>query len=150
VLTVAIDGMLELHAICVEFVASSIRPVFPIVASAINWPDCPEADSVSALGIRVNAVTAWTPPPLTTVKSAVPVATVLLVALVYSAVIVTTPLLTAVASPGTVPVVAAVPMLAICALLDVHATKPVRSSVLPAESVPMQMNWLVSPGTATD
>jgi hypothetical protein len=150
VLTVAIDGILELHVICCEFVTSSVRPELPIVASAMNWPDWPEADSVSEPGIRDSAVMDWAPPPLTTVKSAVPVATVLAAMLVYSAVIVTVPLPTAVASPGTVPAIAALPIVAICVLLDVHVDKLVRSSVAPVESVPMTMNWLVSPGIATD
>jgi hypothetical protein len=37
-LTVAIEGMAEVHVIWGESVTSSSRPVVPEVASAINWP----------------------------------------------------------------------------------------------------------------
>ena len=37
-LTVAIVGMLELHVIWDELVTSVLRPVLPVVASAINCP----------------------------------------------------------------------------------------------------------------
>jgi hypothetical protein len=41
-------------------------------------------------------------------------------------------------------------MVAICTLLDVHATAFVRFTVAPDEVVPIAMNWPVFPGDATD
>lgn len=42
-LIVAMEGALELHAICFEPVTSSCTPD-PAVASATNWPVCPDAE----------------------------------------------------------------------------------------------------------
>jgi hypothetical protein len=142
-------GTLEVHVSCGEFVTSSIRPEPPYVARAINWPVPPEADSDSELGVMDSAVTAWAPPPLVTVKVAVPATTVRETGLVYRAVTVTDPWLTAVASPGTVPVFSGLPTVAICTLLELQVDWPVRLRVAPDEVVPMAMNWLVSGGAAT-
>jgi hypothetical protein len=150
VLIVATDGILELHVSCDEFVTSSIRPEVPYVARAINWPDWPEADSDSELGVMDSEVTAKDPPPLVIVNSAVPATTVWEAGFVYSAVIVTVPLLIAEASPGTVPTFSGLPTVAIVVLLELHVDTPVRLRVEPDEVVPMAMNWLVSPGAATD
>jgi hypothetical protein len=88
--------------------------------------------------------------PPTTVAVAVPVTTVWVAVFVYIAVIVTAPWLTAVASPGTVPTFSGLPTDAICTLLELQVDVPVRLTVAPDEFVPMAMNWLVSPGAATD
>jgi hypothetical protein len=80
-------------------------------------------------------------PPIT-VKVAVPVTTELF-GLVRMAVIVVVPLPTPVARPPAL-------IVAICVLLELQATCPVKFSVAPDEAVPMAMNWLVSPGDATD
>jgi hypothetical protein len=95
-------------------------------------------------------VTAKDPPPLVIVNSAVPATTVWEAGFVYSAVIVTVPLLIAEASPGTVPTFSGLPTVAIVVLLELHVDTPVRLRVEPDEVVPMAMNWLVSPGAATD
>jgi hypothetical protein len=142
-------GMLEVHVSCGEFVTSWIRPELPYVARAINWPVWPEADSDSVPGVMDSAVTAWAPPPLVTVKDAEPATTVRETGLVYRAVTVTVPWLTAVASPGTVPVFSGLPTVAICTLLELQVDRPVRSTVAPDEVVPIAMNWLVSGGAAT-
>jgi hypothetical protein len=60
------------------------------------------------------------------------------------AVMVTVPWPTAVARPVFAP------MVAICTLLEDHATALVRSTVAPVEVVPIAMNWLVCLGAATD
>jgi hypothetical protein len=142
-------GMLEVHVSCVEFVTSSTRPELPYVARAINWPVPPEADSDSEPGVMDSAVTAWAPPPLVTVKVAEPATTVRETELVYRAVTVTDPWLTAVANPGTVPVFSGLPTVAICTLLELQVDWLERSRVAPDEVVPMAMNWLVSGGAAT-
>jgi hypothetical protein len=45
-LMVATDVMLELQARLEELVTSSCRPVVPEVPRAINWPVCPDAETV--------------------------------------------------------------------------------------------------------
>jgi hypothetical protein len=150
VLIVATDGILELHVSCDEFVTSSIRPEVPYVARAINWPDWPEADSDSEPGVMDSAVTARDPPPLVTVKVAVPATTVSEAGLVYRAVTVTVPWLIAVACPGTVPTFSGLPTEPIDVLLELQVDWPVRLKVAPDEFVPMAMNWLVFPGETTD
>jgi hypothetical protein len=69
---VAIDGILEAHWICEEFVTSCCRPVPPIVASAINCPVWPEAETLWEPGIIVTAVNCCVV-PLLTVNVAFPV-----------------------------------------------------------------------------
>jgi hypothetical protein len=41
-------------------------------------------------------------------------------------------------------------MVAICVLLELQVTLLLKSSVAPEEVVPIAINWLVSPGEATD
>src|ERR1700733_6327838 len=79
--------------------------------------------------------------PPVTVKVAVPVTTVLS-GLVAMAVIVVVPWLNPLASPLEL-------IVAMEALLELHRTWPVRSSVAPDEVVPMARNWPVWPGDAT-
>lgn len=69
--TVAIDGMLELHVVCGEFVTSTSRPVVPDVASAMNWPVWPAAETDSEPGTRVTPVYSSVD-PAATLKVAVP------------------------------------------------------------------------------
>jgi hypothetical protein len=52
------------------------------------------------------------------------------------AVMVVVPWLTPVASPPAV-------IVATCAVLELQITEPVKSSVAPADVVPIAMNWLV-------
>jgi hypothetical protein len=70
------------------------------------------------------------------------------------AVIVVVPWFTAVASPSVNAVQGeaepAVQTVAICVLLEIQMAWLVRFSVAPDEVVPSAMNWLVSPGAATD
>jgi hypothetical protein len=94
-------------------------------------------------------VTARSPPPLVTVKVAVPATTVSETEFVYRAVIVTVPWPIAVACPGTVPTFSGLPIVAIVVLLELQVDWPVRLTVAPDAVVPMAMNWLVFPGEAT-
>src|ERR1700733_1211273 len=76
VVTVATDGMLESHVICGELVSSSSRPLAPNVASAMNCPVWPEAETDWEPGTMVRAVYSSDDPPppgdpLPTVKVAV-------------------------------------------------------------------------------
>jgi hypothetical protein len=71
VVTDAIDGMLELHVVCGELVTSTSRPVVPDVASAMNWPVWPAAETDSEAGTRVTAVYC-SDDPAATLKLAVP------------------------------------------------------------------------------
>jgi hypothetical protein len=80
--------------------------------------------------------------PPVTVKVAVPV-TIVLSGFVAIAVMVLVPWLNPLASPVEL-------MVAMEALLELHRTWLVRSSVAPDEVVPIAMNWLVWPGDATD
>jgi hypothetical protein len=80
--------------------------------------------------------------PPVTVKVAVPVTTVLS-GFVAMAVIVVVPWLNPLASPLEL-------IVAMEVLLELQRTWPVRSSVAPAEVVPMARNWPVWPGAATD
>jgi hypothetical protein len=80
--------------------------------------------------------------PTVTVIDAVPVTTV--PAFEYSAVIVTAPFVTAVASPVAALIVA------IDGLLELHATWPVRFTVAPDEVVPIARNCVVCPAADTD
>ncbi len=78
VVIVATDGMLESQVNCGELVTSSSRPFDPNVASAMNCPVWPEAETDWAVGSMVTAVnSSFDPPfpgdPLPTVKVAVPV-----------------------------------------------------------------------------
>jgi len=73
-LTVATDGMLELHVIWLELVTFVCRPVVPEVPSAINWPVWPDADSASDPGVIATAVYFSVVPP-DTVNVAYPATT---------------------------------------------------------------------------
>ena len=134
-------GILELQVTCEEFVTSCWRPLLPEVPTARSCPVCPVADSDSELGLTAIAVNGSGVPPIT-VNVAVPVATVPS-ELVAMAVMVEAPWLTPVASPEVL-------MVAICVLLELQVTLLLKSSVAPEEVVPIAMNWLVSPGEATD
>jgi hypothetical protein len=140
-LTEATVGILEIHLICGEFVTSASRPVVPEVASAMNWPVWPDAETDWALGTMVTAVNSSVVPP-STVKLAVPVK--VLPPELRRAVIVTVPCPTAVANPVAAPIVA------ICWLLELQVAELVTSIVDPEEVVPIAMNWAVCVGTATD
>ena len=72
--TVATEGMLELHLICLELVTSCCTPV-PEVARAMNCPVCPDAETDCDPGIMVTAVYC-SEVPFVTVKVAVPVTAV--------------------------------------------------------------------------
>src|SRR5271165_6402017 len=74
--TVAMFVRLDFHESCGEFVTSSWRPVDPEVASAMNWPGWPVAESDSALGMMVSAVTC-SDEPFVTVTVETPVTTLL-------------------------------------------------------------------------
>jgi hypothetical protein len=63
--TVATDGMLEIQVICGELVTSSSSPVVPEVASAMNWPVWPEAETAWEPGMIVTAVNSSVVPPRT-------------------------------------------------------------------------------------
>lgn len=76
-LTVAIDGTMELQSTVV--VKSKEKPVL-VVPIATKLPSWPESDSDCELGIMEIAVMDWAaPPPVVTVKVAVPSATLLVV-----------------------------------------------------------------------
>ena len=62
---VATDGMLEDHFICGELVTSSSSPVVPEVASAMNWPVCPDAETDCELGMMVTPVYSSVVPAVT-------------------------------------------------------------------------------------
>jgi hypothetical protein len=68
--TVATDGILEIHWSCGELVTSSSSPVVPEVASAMNWPTWPEAETDWEFGTIVTSVNSSVVPPCT-VKVAV-------------------------------------------------------------------------------
>jgi hypothetical protein len=83
----------------------------------------------------LTAVNCWLVPTVT-VSDAVPATAVPPVGFVYSAVIVSVPFDTAVASPACV-------IVAICGLLELHATWLVRFTVAPDVVVPIAMNCVV-------
>jgi hypothetical protein len=74
-LTVAMEGLLELHVIWEELVTLVSNPVVPDVPRAINCPVCPDADSDCEPGVMLTAVYFSVVPP-DTVNVAVPVTTV--------------------------------------------------------------------------
>ena len=69
--TDATDGTLELHVVCGELVTSTSRPVVPDVASAMNWPVWPAAETDSEAGTKVTEVYCSND-PAATLKLAVP------------------------------------------------------------------------------
>jgi hypothetical protein len=74
-LTVATDGMLELHVICGELVTFVSSPLAPKVPRAINCPVCPDADSACEPGV-IDTPVYFSDTPPDTVNCAVPVITV--------------------------------------------------------------------------
>lgn len=104
---------------------------------ANNWPVALEDNSDSDEGVTANAVTSAVDAPPVTVNVPVPVTIDPLVVFVYEAVMVAVPGPTAVAIPVLAPMVATV------VLLDVQVTEVVRTSVAPAEVVPIAENVTV-------
>src|SRR5579863_3793889 len=122
-------------------VTSSIRPVVPDVASAMNWPVPPE-EIVCEPGTMLTEVNACVEPPIT-VNVAVPVAMVLS-AFLYCAVMVTEPA----ASPVATPVAESI--CAMVVLLELQVTCPDRLTVPPEAVAPTTRKVAWSPGAGTD